>query len=211
MPTRGLGKRLVVTAAAFAFGVGLTSVFWAVVKDHPNAPEEINSVEAQPVSRHIEEVQDLEARLRTSEEKTAELTLRSDALTALANGDWPGFVVAVNSLEQDDNSMPLSEYVAPSSARLIYLAGLKASRTGRYSDAATLLSAAGELAPTDAYFHDDAVYYEARALDRLGRHEFAMAAYKRLMSETPGSSYADDASRFLGEMQANTSEGETTP
>lgn len=87
-------------------------------------------------------------------------------------------------------------------ARAAYLRGLARSRRGLYEGAAADFRIVRRFGDGNSYFYDDAVYYEARALHRMGSFTAAQEAYEHLLSlSTDGRlPYRADARRFLNEL-----------
>ena len=92
-------------------------------------------------------------------------------------------------------------------ARAAYQRGRSRSRRGLYDSAATDFGVARQFGD-GAYFYDDAVYFQARALQRSGSLCKAQEAYEHLLSLSTdeGLPYRADAKRFLGQLRNHCSE-----
>ena len=92
-------------------------------------------------------------------------------------------------------------------ARAAYQRGRLRSRRGLYDGAAADFGIAREFGH-GAYFYDDAVYYQARALHRSGSLSKAQKAYEHLLSlpTEEGRPYRADAKRFLGQLRNHSTE-----
>ena len=196
----GIHRRIASAAAAFVLGAGLVGGAWLLSRTGGEEAVRFPAAASERPAAVDGRVRDLEQRLRDSEIEARIAGARAETLEAYVSQDWSRLAQSIESLQSRPGGTGIMKVIPHANARTIYLAGLQASRKGRFDEAAPLLRAALALAPTNAYFRDDALYYEARALQRLGRYDEALAVFGRLMHEMSSSVYADDSARFYEEI-----------
>ena len=143
----------------------------------------------------------LEHEVATLRRESERLQSRGALQAAILRSDWAGAAAALRSMPEAKRDDVVREAVPSSLGRRLYLAALDASRAGAFDEAAALFRASLAISPGSAYFRDDALYYQARALQRLGKSAEAVVTYTRLIEEWPGSAYLEDARRFRAELE----------
>ena len=158
------------------------------------------SAEPQPVPENAT-TSALKHEVATLQRESERLQSRGALQAAILRSDWTGAAAALRSMPEAERDGIIREAIPANQGRRIYLAALDASRVGAFDDAAVLFRASLAISPDSAYFHDDALYYQARALQRLGKSAEAVVTYTLLIEGWPGSTYVEDAQRFRVELE----------